>query len=76
MEQIGFISQEVEEINPLSTIELPHKTDPSGNTIMKLSLNYNDLFIHNIGATQELYKMIEVLQEEVRELKKIIKNGI
>jgi len=67
-QRIGFISQEVEEINPLSTVELPHTKDTSGNTINKLSLNYQDLFIHNIGATQELYKMIQVLQEQVTTL--------
>jgi hypothetical protein len=68
MEQIGFISQEVEEISPNATVELPHKTDASGNTIMKLSLVYGDLYTHNIGATQELYKMIQVLQEQVATL--------
>jgi hypothetical protein len=66
-QQIGFISQEVEEITP-ATADLPFKKDASGNTTFKKALFYNDLFIHNIGATQELYKMIEVLQEQVATL--------
>jgi hypothetical protein len=80
-QRIGLISQEVAEITPLATVELPHsfteKTDENGNTVLdddgnpilehiyKLALNYNDIFIHNVGATQEIYKLIETLQQQV-----------
>ena len=80
-QRIGFISQEIAEITPLATVGLPHsftnKTDENGNVVLdddnnpiqehvyKLALNYNDIFIHNVGATQEIYKLIETLQQQV-----------
>eukprot|EP00943_MAST-04B_sp_MAST-4B-sp1_P008336 g8336.t1 len=35
----------------------------------RLSLRYNDLFVYNLKATQELYKMVQDLQEEIKILK-------
>ena len=83
-QRIGFISQEIAEITPLATVGLPHsftnKTDENGNVVLdddgnpikehvyKLALNYNDIFIHNVGATQEIYKLIVTLQQQVTTL--------
>ena len=48
---------------------LPHKRDASGNTTFKKAVNYNDLFIHGLGATQEIYKLVLDLQNQITELK-------
>ena len=81
---IGFISQEVQELSPLATHMHHHtwcdKTDASGNiiydasgnalqdNIYKLSLNYNDIFVHNVGATQEIYKMVIEQDQRIQNL--------
>ena len=73
-QRIGFISQEVEQFSPLATTYMHHtwtdKTDSSGNLIydasgnpekedvFKQALNYNDIFVHNVGAVQEIYKLV------------------
>jgi hypothetical protein len=81
---IGFISQEVQELSPLATHMHHHtwcdKKDASGNIIYdasgnalqdnvyKLSLNYNDIFVHNVGATQEIYKMVNEQDQRIQNL--------
>jgi len=81
---IGFISQEVQELSPLATHMHHHtwcdKKDASGNiiydasgnalqdNIYKLSLNYNDIFVHNVGATQEIYKMVIEQDQRIQNL--------
>ena len=73
-DRIGVISQEIEKITPKATMMLPHKKDASGNSIFKKAVNYNDLFVHNIGATQEIYKLVLDLQNQIKELKDEITN--
>ena len=46
---IGFIAQDIEIIDPLAV----SKHDDI------LSINYNNLFIHNINATKKLYEIIQ-----------------
>jgi Chaperone of endosialidase len=83
-QRIGFISQEVEQLSPLATTVQHHtwtdKKDLSGNTIydasgnpqqddvFKLGLNYNDIFIHNVCATQEIYKLVMQQQQLIESL--------
>ena len=83
-QMIGFISQEVQELSPLATHMHHHtwcdKTDASGNIIYdasgnallenvyKLALNYNDIFVHNVGATQEIYKMVNEQDQRIQNL--------
>ena len=73
-QRIGFVSQEVEQLSPLATTYMHHtwcdKVDESGNAIhdasgnpvqedvFKQALNYNDILVHNVGATQEIYKLV------------------
>ena len=73
-DRIGVISQEIEKITPKATMMLPHKKDASGNSIFKKAVNYNDLFVHNVGATQEIYKLVLDLQNQIKELKDEITN--
>ena len=78
-QRIGVISQEIEQISPKATMMLPHKRDLSGNSIFKMAVNYNDLFIHGLAATQEIYKLVLDLQNQVIELKNeiaLLKNPV
>jgi len=74
---IGFISQQVEEVNPYS-ISTWTEEQKSDDSIKHLS--YQDLGVHNIGATQEIYKivqeqqmMINDLNDKINRLESIIK---
>ena len=53
---IGFIAQDVENIDPLAI----SKHDDI------LSINYNNLFIHNINATKKIYDIIQN-QNEIKQ---------
>ena len=62
--EVGFIAQEVYEINELKEfVDVGDEINPWG-------INYNALFSYNIGATQELYKLVQAQQEQINELKK------
>ena len=62
-QQAGFIAQEVQIIPELAyTVHAPTEPDMNGNAW--LSLRYNDLFVYNVAAVQELHA--KVLDLEAR----------
>ena len=68
--QIGFIAQEVKEVNPCCV-----KVNEDGLH----HLAYNDLFVHAIGAIQELVKTNQQQQVEIEGLKdrcKVLEDGL
>jgi len=61
--EVGFIAQEVYEIDELKEyVDVGDETDPWG-------VNYNALFSYNVGATQELHKLVQAQQTEITLLK-------
>ena len=66
--EVGFIAQEVYEIEELKEyVEVGDENESWG-------VNYNALFSYNIGATQELYKLVKAQQEQINELNTKISN--
>lgn len=81
IQKIPELSYLVEVIPDKSYTKEEEVVDNSGNKQIKsidvsvpsrLSVRYNDLFVYNIKATQELYKMVKSLQEEVQSLKTVV----
>ena len=64
----GLIAQEVKNIKELQYCVGGGETDISGNK-QPYNLNYNDIFVYNIAATQELDKKVARLESENTELK-------
>lgn len=64
---IGFIAQQVEELVNDNNLNLKFFVDKNDEEY--LSLKYNSIFTLNVLATQELYKKIELLEQEIKELK-------
>jgi hypothetical protein len=62
----GFIAQEVKKIP-----ELKHCV-VSGDDTSPYSLKYNDIFVHNVAAVQELDETVESLKQENRQLKQTL----
>ena len=60
--EIGFIAQEVESIPELKEAVVTQNF--LGIEDYK-SLNYNQIFTYNVGATQELFKLVQDLQAKV-----------
>jgi len=70
---IGVLAQEYKEtnrhaINIMRNVEEEEKKEGEEN----LGVAYNDIFIHNVNATKELYKIIEQQQKEIDALKETI----
>jgi len=76
--EIGFIAQEVEAIHELKhaiyiTDTREYKKDDQGNNTDEIisgfsdtrSLNYNAIFTFNVGATQELHKIVKEQQIKI-----------
>ena len=83
LQKIPELSYLVKVIPDKSYTKEEEVVDNSGNKQIKsidvsvpsrLSVRYNDLFVYNISATQELYKMVKSLQEEVQSLKTVVAN--
>ena len=53
----GFVAQDVQLIDPDSVTEA---TNHDG--INYLSINYNNLFVHNIAATQQLSSRVDIIE--------------
>jgi hypothetical protein len=71
---IGVIANDIEKINPYCVKQLNKhiKTEDNKEEEKILTVNYNDLFLHNISATQEIYKLIKNQEDEINKLKNII----
>ena len=71
--EVGFIAQEVKQINDLSfAVDGGNGTtlDPYGNETEDLyALNYNAVFTYNIAATKELDNIVTSQKEEITVLK-------
>ena len=60
--EVGFIAQEVYEINELKEfVDVGDETEPWG-------INYNALFSYNIGATQELHSLFQAQEIKISNL--------
>ena len=64
----GLIAQEVKNIKELQYCVGGGETDISGNK-QPYNLNYNDIFVYNIAATQELDRQQQADKAEIAELK-------
>ena len=58
---IGFIAQDVQKFDPDCVIEIENTEHDENKQKCEnfLAINYNNLFVHNIGATQHLYEMVQ-----------------
>ena len=64
----GFVAQSVEKIEDLKyAVQDGNCVDSSGNRVK--ALEYNDIFVYNVAATQELDKKVSPLILENQQLK-------
>ena len=66
---IGFVAQEVEKVTPYACNKIHCKEDGE-----LLGVSYQDLFIHNIGASQEIYKIIQQQNTVIQQQQNLIIN--
>lgn len=64
---IGFIAQEVHEINPHPVIQSAHLHDDSQDPLLYLS--YTDIFVHSVNCQQQLVKQLLENTAAIHELK-------
>jgi hypothetical protein len=61
---IGFIAQELIDINPYCISQVQYRTDADD---LIYTLSYRDMFIHNIGATKCIHHCLTMLENDFKQ---------
>lgn len=74
--EVGLIAQDILKISDLShCVSGGDKTDESGNVLqIAYTLKYNDIFVYNLAATQELDTIVQSQQNTINELNNKVQN--